>query len=295
VNGLSILSKLAGDSEQFSFVASLKSFTMIGRRLLSSRLLRSQLQKSNGGLLCTNIPVSHKVDLQRRYFSKESFEETLKKVQKDYSKGADTKEEVGGPEDSSSKEGEANSKASGGVNPQDVARRVIDFSRTSYDFLQENLRIAWAEMTGQAKESTLERKFEQAATFKRASETPEEDEDGEPKEKGPSAIVVVEQAKSYWEQMAARLDAPFIRNILKGTAKFRKAAAETPVGQQAQKIGTNIKDKLDDVREFWETSQNPIVHTLSGVWDNLTGETEEGLTIAEIRKKDPKFDKVCSL
>jgi hypothetical protein len=269
---------------------------MIGRRLLCNRLLRSQLQKSNNGLLATSIPLNHKVDLQRRYFGKESFEETLKKVQKDYSKGADTKEEVGGPEDSTSKEGEANSKASGGVNPQDVARRVIDFSRTSYDFLQENLRIAWAEMTGQAKESTLERKFEQAATFKRASETPEEvEEDGEPKEKGPSAIVVVEQAKSYWEQMAARLDAPFIRNILKGTAKFRKAAAETPVGQQAQKIGTNIKDKLDDVREFWETSQNPIVHTLSGVWDNLTGETEEGLTIAEIRKKDPKFDKVCSL
>jgi import inner membrane translocase subunit TIM44 len=45
------------------------------------------------------------------------------------------------------------------------------------------------------------------------------------------------------------------------------------------------------VREFWETSQNPIVHTLSGVWENLTGDTDEGITIAEIRKKDPKFVK----
>jgi hypothetical protein len=52
-----------------------------------------------------------------------------------------------------------------------------------------------------------------------------------------------------------------------------------------------LKDKLNDAREIWETSQNPLVTMVAGVWENLTGETEEGVTIAEIRKKDPKFVK----
>jgi hypothetical protein len=76
-----------------------------------------------------------------------------------------------------------------------------------------------------------------------------------------------------------------------GASKFGKVAAETPVGQQAKKIGDNLKDKLNDAREIWETSQNPLVTMVAGVWENLTGETEEGVTIAEIRKKDPKFVK----
>jgi hypothetical protein len=72
-----------------------------------------------------------------------------------------------------------------------------------------------------------------------------------------------------------------------------------------------VKDKLEDAREIWETSQNPIIYTLSGIWDNVTGKlivktiplcgleccwnsgtTEEGRCIAQIRKLDPGFDKV---
>ena len=30
-----------------------------------------------------------------------------------------------------------------------------------------------------------------------------------------------------------------------------------------------------DVREFWETSQSPIVYKLSEVWDMVSSETEE--------------------
>lgn len=79
----------------------------------------------------------------------------------------------------------------------------------------------------------------------------------------------------------------------KGAKVYGKAASETDVGKQAQKVNQNIRDKIEDAREFWETSQNPVVHTLSNVWDSLTGETEEGIAVAAIRKKDPKFIKVC--
>ena len=92
--------------------------------------------------------------------------------------------------------------------------------------------------------------------------------------------------------MKARLsDSPLIKEILKNSKKFSKAAGETPVGKQAKEIGQGLKDRLDAAREFWETSQNPIVYTVSGVIENITGETEEGIATAEIRKLDPKFVK----
>lgn len=44
-----------------------------------------------------------------------------------------------------------------------------------------------------------------------------------------------------------------------------------------------------DAREFWETSQSPLVYKLSGAWESLTAPTEEGLAVATIQKLDPDF------
>jgi hypothetical protein len=65
-------------------------------------------------------------------------------------------------------------------------------------------------------------------------------------------------------------------------------------------MGNAVQDKVGAVREIWETSQNPLVYTMSGVWDAVTGDTEEGIAIREFRKLDPGFMKVragwcCSL
>ena len=86
-------------------------------------------------------------------------------------------------------------------------------------------------------------------------------------------------------------DSPFIREILKNTSKIGQAAANTDIGKKAQDIGKSFNDKLSDAREFWETSQNPIVYSISGIWENMTGETEEGIAIGEIRKLDSNFIK----
>lgn len=87
-------------------------------------------------------------------------------------------------------------------------------------------------------------------------------------------------------------ESPLIKEILKNSKKIGEAAAGTDIGKQAQKLGQGVRDKWEDAREVWETSQNPIVYTLSGVWENLTGTTEEGHCIAQLRKLDPAFDKV---
>ena len=102
----------------------------------------------------------------------------------------------------------------------------------------------------------------------------------------------VKEATSEWEKMKQRLsNNPLIREILKGSKKAYNAAADTDIGQKVEDAGERVKERMEDAREFWETSQNPIVYTLSGVWDNMTGDTEEGIVTSEILKLDPDFDK----
>jgi hypothetical protein len=167
---------------------------------------------------------------------------------------------------------------------------------TTYSVV-DNIRNAYDELTGEEKETALKRTLQQASTYKPPKKKEEtegsEEEEEEKAPSGPSAIVVVKEGKSAWDQMKERLqDSPLIREMLKRSKKVGQAAAGTDIGKKAQDIGQNVKDKVSDLREFWETSQNPVVYTLSGIWENVTGETEEGLATTALRRLDPKFVKV---
>ena len=106
---------------------------------------------------------------------------------------------------------------------------------------------------------------------------------------GTTELVAVKAAKSYWEQMQQRLDAPIIREILSRARGVRQAAAETDIGKQAAKVSEKLRNHAEDMREVWHTSQNPVVTIASGFVENMTGDTEEGLATQEILKKDPGF------
>jgi hypothetical protein len=180
------------------------------------------------------------------------------------------------------------------VDPQELASKAGSFARDAYYSFRDNLQLAWEEMTGQNKQTTLSKKVQQAETYKKPTKKSDDDDEEEEEEvyDGPSAIVLVKEPESAWERMKQRLqDSPIIREMLKGGAKIGKSAADTDLGKKAQEGVQNVKDKMEDAREFWETSQNPLVYTISGVWENLTGETEEGMCITEIRKLDPGFMK----
>jgi len=176
------------------------------------------------------------------------------------------------------------------------SRSFVDFLKSSVDFVSDNVKLAYMEMIGEGKESVLTKKtIQQAPTFRKAKAKSDDEEDDQVEAvyTGPSAIVFVKEPKSAWENMKDRLqDSPLIKEILKRSSKIGKAAADTTLGKSAQDIGQSVKHKLEDAREFWETSQNPIVYTLSEVWDGLTSETEEGLAVSSIRKLDPTFNKV---
>jgi hypothetical protein len=165
------------------------------------------------------------------------------------------------------------------------------------DFIIDNFQQAWDEMTGKSRGSSLKRTIATANAHRKTESDVEDDDDEnivkEKKPSGPSAIVLVKEPLSAWEQMKERLqDSPLIKEILKRSKHFQKVAGETEIGRRAQAIGQNVQDKIEDIREVWETSQNPIVVTASGIWETFTGHTEEGLAINEIRKLDPYFVKV---
>ncbi|KAJ8605429.1 hypothetical protein CTAYLR_003302 [Chrysophaeum taylorii] len=99
------------------------------------------------------------------------------------------------------------------------------------------------------------------------------------------ALLVVEQEEP-WEKLRQRLrEAPIIQEILRGAKKLR----ETKVGQAADKVGTSIRDRVEDAREFWETSQNPLVYQASSIVDAVTAENEYAAATRELRRLDPAF------
>ena len=294
--------------------------TRISIRLLSGNMISTKVLRVSRTIptlarrtkLFTPLPT---LKTNVRYFSNEDLKETLNKVKNSYKEKAEEGEGKEGSqkigeesvEDEKNAEGEKNTEQQkpSFKMPEINRDQIINYVRDSYDFIVDNIRQGYAEMMGEGKESYLNRRVHQAESFRRkAVKDEEEDEDltdaereakeaKEREEAGPSAIVVVKDPKSAWESMKERLqDSPFIREILKNSRKVGKQAAATDLGKQATDIGKSVQDKIEDARNFWETSQNPLVYTMSGVWDSLTGETEEGIAIAEIKKLDPHFNKV---
>lgn len=256
-----------------------------GNRLVRLAVSRgSSLTKNNVSCQCRVM-----LSMNRNFSSSnevkkktEDLKDTLNDIKKKY-------------EDQAKHEGHHTEESQTSSQPS-VISNVLNWARDAKDIIVDNVRLAYQEMIGETTESNLRKKVEQAESYKPAKSSDktqsEDDDEDANKPPSPSAIVLVKEGKSTWEAMKERLqDSPFIREILKNSQKIGKAASETDIGKQAQNIGQNVKDKVSDMREFWETSQNPLVYTLSGIWDNVTGETEEGLATAAIRKLDPKFIK----
>ena len=115
----------------------------------------------------------------------------------------------------------------------------------------ENVKLAWSEMLGETKESSLKKQVQQASSFRRAGEGVDKKDDNETEQyEGPTAIVVVKDRGSAWDQMKYRLgESPLIKEILKKSRNFSKAAGHTDVGKKVLSASQNLKDKIG-VRYF---------------------------------------------
>jgi import inner membrane translocase subunit TIM44 len=231
-----------------------------------------------------------------------SFQETLRRVQSEAE--ARSKEAAGeaAPEDQQQQQQQPQQQQ------QHPTMGGFDFmakAKELYNFLDENIRGAYDELRA-PKQSSLRRSVQQAESFRKPKEKKSDEEGdegnegkgegaeeaGEAKPSGPSAIVLVKEPVSQWERMKLRLQGSTVfKNAFKNAKKFQSAAADTDIGKQAQRLGQSFREKYEDAREFYETSQNPLVYKVAGLISDMTAQTEEGNAQTAIMRLDPSFNK----
>eukprot|EP00898_Chlorokybus_atmophyticus_P003730 jgi/Chlat1/4358/Chrsp29S00350 len=93
-----------------------------------------------------------------------------------------------------------------------------------------------------------------------------------------SALVPVRKKESAWQ---------------KRWGSFRDQAATNPLFQRLFTINSKVLDRgkgfADDLRDRWETSDSPIVHSIQDMQDKLFGETDTAIAMKEIRRREPEF------
>jgi hypothetical protein len=111
------------------------------------------------------------------------------------------------------------------------------------------VKETWKELIEGPKESKIKKTVAHAEVVRtKKASTGDEDDEEEAKAApytGPTAVVVSKTKRSTWEDMAARLEnSPLIREMLKNSRKIGRQAAATDIGQQAQKIGEQVTNKI---------------------------------------------------
>jgi len=202
--------------------------------------------------LGSSFPVQHNV--RRTLLNGRSFEELSKEIaEKGRSLGAQARERL-----------------------RDVDMRSIG------EFIAREAREAYRELAGGEKRQVLR---QQLATNADAAKAEEDEHDNDAGNATHRALMVVEQEEP-WEKLRQRLrNAPIIQSILKGAKRLRK----TKLGETAAKASESVQEKIEDAREFWETSQNPLVYQASSIVDAVSAETELASAVRWLRKLDPKF------
>ena len=95
----------------------------------------------------------------------------------------------------------------------------------------------------------------------------------------------------WFEWMRERMqDSPIIGEIRKRSASIRKVPPKLSASAHKRNYYSNsVRNKIENVREFWVTSQSPIIYRLSEAWDIISSQTEESHAVSAFLKLDPKF------
>eukprot|EP00941_MAST-03F_sp_MAST-3F-sp1_P002622 g2622.t1 len=149
----------------------------------------------------------------------------------------------------------------------------------------QKAKEAMDEMRG---EDETEEEMKKRMAEEKASEW---DDDEEKEIIGDGALRVVAQEKGAWEKISERLSStPLISDILRQGGKAAEAAKKTKAAEAARRAGTAANEFAEDVREHWETSQNPWVYRASAAYDAVFAETETAQAVREVQRLDPDFN-----
>jgi len=103
------------------------------------------------------------------------------------------------------------------------------------------------------------------------------------------AVTLVE-TETVWDKRINKLKEMFrMKTLLRKTGLHEKAAESKVVHKLHEKYMT-VKDKIEDLRETYDTSQHPMIEQLRTMQDKLLGETPTGYALGELMKIDPDFN-----
>ncbi|XP_027345685.1 mitochondrial import inner membrane translocase subunit TIM44-2 [Abrus precatorius] len=131
--------------------------------------------------------------------------------------------------------------------------KLVDITKKGYDMVKEELSS-----------TPTKRK---RASFTSSSETSTRTE-----------LVVMPSKQSWWSK---KFD------------DFREKVKGHPVSKRFLKYSDPVKTKgqeiVEDLRERYETSDNPIIHKIQDINDSMFQETDAAISYKEIRQRDPYF------
>ncbi|KAH6755468.1 translocase inner membrane subunit 44-2 [Perilla frutescens var. hirtella] len=91
-------------------------------------------------------------------------------------------------------------------------------------------------------------------------------------------IVVVPSKQSPWGKKWEAF-----KNKMRGSPIFKRVSGfSEPVIEKSQEIA-------EDMRERWETSDNPVVNKIHDISETVLGESDAAMSFKEIRRRDPTF------
>ncbi|KAK8650748.1 hypothetical protein V6N13_140374 [Hibiscus sabdariffa] len=135
--------------------------------------------------------------------------------------------------------------------------KVVDLAKKGYDIVKD-------ELSGNpSKRKHLEYTAPPSSTGERSTRTD---------------IVVLPSKQSRWSKKWEAL-----KEKMQGHPLFKRVSGiSEPVVVKGQEIA-------EDVRERWETSDNPIVHKIQDINESIFQETDAAASYKEIRRRDPSF------
>ncbi|KAJ7972650.1 mitochondrial import inner membrane translocase subunit TIM44-2-like [Quillaja saponaria] len=102
-------------------------------------------------------------------------------------------------------------------------------------------------------------------------------------------ITMLPSRQSRWETLKKKMqDYPVFRKIIKKTEPVVEKSKQQ-INKIAEPVVEKSKEIAEDLRERYETSDNPIVHKIQDINDSMSQETDAALSYKEIRRMDPSF------
>lgn len=101
------------------------------------------------------------------------------------------------------------------------------------------------------------------------------------------AVLIVDSPKTRWEELREKIEqkAPVLKRIYKVADKVR----DTWFYRSSVEAKQKIDDKVEDMREKFETSQDPIVWRVREASEYITAETDTSAALSEFQRMDPEF------